>query len=264
MLLKLQLVNHHFVPRRISATLIFHPSHHYFIHPSAANKCPSRSNLLDSNLLAARSWSLGDNNRENTILQAGLHCILIHSGWERERSRKFANRAFREPVLLFRWLWLVLLDLLVLASGLLHTIRGTLILYRRLVGLVRVLDLALFCRCFDISCGTSTFFSDMLGAAFDGESLAVGELDVDVLLFDTRQLRVDFVALWQLLHINLGRKGLEGSGDGVIATAVLNVSRIVICQPEERLEGGELVLECSWEERHFACCWFDDVVSGGW
>lgn len=191
--------------------------------------CSSPS--LNGNLLRSRSSSLGHQNRQNTILQAGLNIILVNPVREREGARELANSTLTSPVAVTS-LGGRLRRLLRSLDGLLLVAVAGLLLWRWGVVLA-------------------------LGATFHDQSLGVGEFNVDVLLGDTGEFAVQVEGCLALADVEARREAAQ-AGLAVVAVVV------VVVQKAE--EGGEVA--CRWEggseERHcgFALRLFGEEASG--
>jgi len=68
-----------------------------------------------------------------------------------------------------------------------------------------------------ISGGRSARGVGTLSATFDGQSLGVGKLDLDILLLDTRKFAEELVGVLEFLDVELGGEGLQG-GTVVVTT----------------------------------------------
>ncbi|KAI7242256.1 hypothetical protein KC330_g151 [Hortaea werneckii] len=111
-----------------------------------------------------------------------------------EGACEFADTAFGKPVpsLIFGYFGTLvgLLGSLACRPGICISARhrrGVLVLNRRLLVFLAALYLCALLA-LDESCWTLPFFATMLGTTLDGQGLAVGELDVDVLLLNAGQL----------------------------------------------------------------------------
>ena len=91
------------------------------------------------------------------------------------------------------------------------------------------------------------FLADVLVATRDGQGVIVGPFDVDVLLLDTGEFSVEFVALLGFLYVELGSEGPDVAEFAVDVAEGLPV--VLVKETEDRSE----FLSESWEERH--CCW---------
>jgi hypothetical protein len=114
-----------------------------------------------------------------------------------------------------------------------------------LLGLFTVLDEALWAL---------TFLADVFVATRDGQRVVVGPFDVDVLLLDTGEFSVKFVALLCLLDVELGSKGPD------VAEFAVDVAEGLPIVFVEKTEDRSEFLSESWEERH--CCWCVGKASG--
>lgn len=113
--------------------------------------------------------------------------------------------------------------------------------------LVFVLVLLVFGALVDEALGRGAAFGAVLRAAADGEGVAIGPFDVDVLLLDSRQLAVQLVGVLHLLDVKLGREGAQA---GVEAAEVVLPRRLIVVVNETEDRGEFLE---AWEERHCAC-----------
>lgn len=170
--------------------------------------------LLDGDLLAGVSSSLGYDQGEDAVLKAGLDVLLVDARWESKGAVEFAHGALADPE---ARLVVLLLD---------HFLALTLCL----------LGFAGF---------RGVVFA--LGAALDHKSLRVGELNVDVLLRDAREFTVEVVGIVGLADVEARS---EGAHAGHLTTA-LAVGVVVVQKTEER---GEVSSgRHGSEERHFGC-----------
>lgn len=207
--------------------------------------------------------SLRNGDSEDAILHARRNRILINADREGERAGKFADGTLRDPVLGFGDLWLRLLGgdfggLLLGGSD----SGGVFILDGSLVGLgsgVGMFDGGLGGSAFDGASWWSAGSVGALGFAADSDGLAVGKLDLDVLLFDAWKITVELVSLGQLLDVEFGGEGLydwELVAVMSLGVAVLAVLFEVVEETEEWVEGGVGGWggseERAWEERHLA------------
>jgi hypothetical protein len=207
---------------------------------------------------------LGNDNGEQAVLHGSSDMVLVDTRWECEASAEVADAAFRDPELGFGLL-VVLLGLGGLVLGDLGgSTLSTLIFDGSLVCLVvavATFDGTLRGTAFDEASWWSAGRVVALGAALDGQGMGVRELDLNVLLLDSREFAVEFVGILEFLHVELGSEGLHGGVNraGIVTLAAVLVE--VVEHTEEWLEGIRRVggEEGSWEERHFAfwCCWFE-------
>lgn len=140
------------------------------------------SRLLDVDLSWLRSLSLGDQDAQDTVLEAGLDSVLVNSGREGEGTVELSNGALADPVFRLAGVFLLLGNTLLL--GLLGdlvarlgwiVLNGGLVAELLLFGVLAILDETLWAL---------ALFTHMLVAAGDGEGVVVGPLNVDVLLLD--------------------------------------------------------------------------------
>jgi len=87
-----------------------------------------------------------------------------------------------------------------------------------------------------------------LGAARDGESVAISPFDVDVLLVDAWKFAMEGVFILRLADVELW---LERAQRLHFREATAGEVGVVVHQPED---WWELVVEVAWEERHLGCC----------
>lgn len=144
--------------------------------------------LLDGDLLGSRNSGLGNHDRQNAVLQAGLDIVLVNATREGEGALELADGALTSPESVAG------VGSLGLVGGLGD---GGVILAGVLVGLGDVI-LA-------------------LGVTLHDQSVGVGELNVDVLLGDTRQLTIQVVGVLALANVEAR---LEGAGSGLAAGTV--------------------------------------------
>jgi hypothetical protein len=146
------------------------------------------SRRRDLDLAARGLLGLRDPGAENTVLHIGLDAILIDWLSEIEGARKLASAAFGDQEL---DLILILLVLLILIPSI--------ELSTGLAGCAPILGCALlllFATLSDGASGTLTPTNvawECVGSfdtAPNGEGLGVGELDLNILLIDTRKLTV--------------------------------------------------------------------------
>jgi len=78
-----------------------------------------------------------------------------------------------------------------------------------------------------------------LGAAFDGQSVGISELNLDVFLLNAREFAVEFVGILDFLDIELGCEGLQLTETGAFALAAVLIE--LVQHTEERLEGDRRV-----------------------
>lgn len=228
--------------------------------------------LRDGNALAALDLlGLWNDNRQNTILHAGLDTVLVDSGWEVERPGELSNRAFRDPELLLRLL-LTLLRLLIadlhlslLLLLLLSLVCDTGLAWLMLLALLR--NSALLLSLTKKAGWWCALLITPLAASLDAQGLLVGKLNLDILLLDTRQLSMQFISALCLLNIELWIESLcQLAGSTVGGWCDLAVGIKVVEEAEERGEAlggvvGGWVAEVSWEERHVSGCGDGGVVS---
>jgi hypothetical protein len=96
----------------------------------------------------------------------------------------------------------------------------------------------------DESGGTLSLFSYVFVTSRDAERVVVRPLDVDILLFDARELAMEFVRVWCLLDIEFWREGADGFEGRVEITE--GVALVFV----EEAEHGRQLLGEAWEKRH--------------
>jgi hypothetical protein len=200
--------------------------------------------LLDVDLARLRSGSLGNEDAQDSVLQAGLDSILVDACRECKAAMELSDRAFRDPVL-------GLGGLVLLGNLLLVRLLGDLGVSLREVfldgGLVTKLLLLRSFAALNEALWALALLADILVTTGDGESVVIGPLDVDVLLLNTGKLSMEFIALLSLLNVELGCEGPD-----VVELAVDVAEGLAIILIEEPEDGSELLSETR-EERH--CCW---------
>jgi hypothetical protein len=215
----------------------------YHRHPSPSHQLRIRG-LLDVDLPGGRCRRFGNHDAQDTILEAGLDCILVDTGREGEAAVKRSNRAFADPVLVLGLLPLCDIMLVGLLHNLSALVRGLsrLVLDTRLVRF----DLLLLLTTLNSS-GALTFLADVLVLPRDCQGVVVRPFDVDVLLLNTRELTVKLVGIFGLFDVELWCE----RADALELTVDVPESLAVVLV-EETEDGCELLRE-AWEERH--CCW---------
>jgi hypothetical protein len=128
--------------------------------------------------------------------------------------------------------------------------------------LVFVLVLLVFGALVDEALGWGAAFGAVLRAAADGEGVAIGPFNVDVLLLDSRQLAVQLVGVLHLLDVKLGREGAQA---GVEAAEVVLPRRLIVVvnETEDRENSWkrgkrDIVRAVVWsgalDTRRLSCC----------
>lgn len=232
-----------------------------------------KGNLLNGDFAAFLLLSLWNDNAKNTILHASLDLILVDADREAERSGEFTNAALGDPVLVFRFLRILLLG----GFGEFTTGFGTgwncciFIFDLWLVnfvfvfaGLSTIGDSARFGCIFNETSWWSSGSVGALSAATDVEGLLVDKFNLNILLLDAREFAVKFINLTGLLDVELRSETLHNIAAAVLRVAVATAAVLVevVEKTEEGVEGGSLVRDVvSWEERHFACgcLWFENL-----
>ena len=208
-------------------------------------------------------------NGQDTILHRSLDAVVVDEIGESEGPREGADRAFGDPVLGFGLFWLLgMLRLLLLGDlgGAFSALIG--ILDSCLVA-VGTLDGALSGCIFDETGWGGTRGVAVLGAAFDGQGVAVGELDVDVLLLNAGKFAVKLESGLRLNQVPFGGECLQVGACGVFTTTNPAVSIKVVQHSEEGLErvySRVGIDESAWKVRHLAClfCWCSEKNSLEW
>lgn len=181
-----------------------------------APRRPSRADrLLDGDLLGGRNSRLGNDDRENAVLQVGLDIVLVDTAGEGKGALELANRALAGPVAVAGLVGL----------GLVASLGHSAIIITG--GLVGVSGVVL-----------------ALGATLHDQGVGVGELNTDVLLGNAGQLAIQVVGVLTLADIEAW---LESAGGGGLAARPVQV--VVIQQTEER---GKVAArrEAGAEQRH--------------
>lgn len=172
---------------------------------------------------------LGNDNTQDPILKARLDSILVHAGGEAKSTMELPHRALGDPVLG---------PLLLLAFAAFRSFANLSFFPRNtgFLGLV-VFDGNLeagvmrhFAR--DATAGRVGVVGGIFAvdATLDDESVGVGELDVDVFLFDAGKLALEFVGVLVLADVEFGMEGADG-GRGRGSARVL--AGVVVDETEE-------------------------------
>ena len=180
---------------------------HYFLqpistpisHPLNTPDVHRSSHSLNVDPLTLNFVRLRHQNAKNTILHASLNTLLINSNREAERARELSNTAFRNPVLGV----ITLLLLFLLGGDCCFLVLSSLIFHSRLM-LLLLLNSTSYLATLDSSSWWSASGVRAFGPTFDSESLIVGELHVYILLLNARQIAMKFIAVLQLLDVELG------------------------------------------------------------
>ena len=229
---------------------------------------------VDSDASRLVLLGLGDSDAEDAISEASAHGVLINSGWEVESAGEFAERSLSEPVLglvgrLGRGLLLDLLLGLLSFGNLRARLVGNRFIFVLNGGLMGVGLVGLFALLGD---GTThrgvlneagvgrTGMVRALRLAADEQGLGFGELDVNVLLADTRELAMELVGIFSLADVEFGLPGRQGSSAATLSLSLTRVVVEVVKEAEERSEGGVSVVERSREEGGHCACLFGDGV----
>jgi len=152
---------------------------------------------------------LGNHDTQNPILEVGLDSILVHAGGEAESTMELPHRAFGDPILgpILLLTFAVVRSLAGLSSFPRSTgTFGPFIFNASFVAsMIRHFARdATACR-LGVVGGIFTF-----DATLDDEGVRVGELDVDVLLFEAGELALEFVGVLMLADIEFGMEGADG------------------------------------------------------
>jgi len=203
---------------------------------------------------------LWNDNGEQAVLHSSSDAVLIDTRWEGEASRKFSDAALRDPELGFGLLGLSGFFLVGEFGG--STLSSTLVLDGSFVGLVaiRILDGTLGRSILDETSWGCSGGVAALGAAFDGQGVGIGKLDLDILLLDSWEFAVQFVSVLAFLDVELGSECLQGGANVSVTLTAVFIE--VVEHAEEWLEGGVGRVgsdERACEERHlaFGCCGFE-------
>jgi len=176
---------------------------------------------------------LGDDNGKNAVLHGSMDSILVDTNREGEGSREFANATLRNPEFGLGLLWL--LGILLGDSGVL----GSALLFD--IGLV-VLVLSILAAFSDCARRGGTFdeaswgvagFVGALDSTFDGDSVVIAELDVDILLLNAREFTVQLIVILDLLDVEFGVEGLHLA---TVTTTTRSVTLRVLVEVLEKLE----------------------------
>jgi len=176
---------------------------------------------------------------EDSVVHRGLDIILVDTSREAEAAREFSDAALTDPVFGFV---LGLSGLLLLGGnlgGCLSTFLLDGCLVRSLVAILALSDGTLGRSILDKASWWSAGGVAMLGAAFDGQGMGIRELNLDVLLLNTREFAVEFVCILDFLDIELGSEGLHLSKVGAFTLAAVLVE--LVQHTEEWLEGDRRV-----------------------
>lgn len=223
-----------------------------------------RRRLVDSDAADLVLLSLGDDNAQDTILEAGRDVLVLDAGGEVEGAGELADAALGEPVLgvVDGLLLLLLLGnfvvglvvvavgalvgdvlpaglaglglLLILDGGLLRGAPGR--LGRRLLALG---DGAAHSGVLEGGGGGVADVVGSLGPSPDDHGLGLGELDADILLAHARQLAMELVGVSRLADVELGSPGGDrGAAGALVRLALAGVVVKVVEETEERGEGG--------------------------
>jgi len=195
---------------------------------------------------------LGCHNVEDAVLKACGHRFLVDRSREVEATGKLADAALIEPVLGLvdglLGLGLFLLSSLsagLVWDGLVYFLTGL------LAPLASLSNSTARGSALDEACRGGTGSIGALSLAADEHSLGLGELDVDILLVDTRELAMEFIRFPGLADVELGLPARHTS-----ATAAHSLTRVaveVVKEAEEGSERGVGVIQASREESHCAC-----------
>jgi len=154
--------------------------------------------LVDGDLLVGWLRGLRHDNFEDAILKASLDAVLIDARWEREAAIELANRAFANPEL--GLVGRSLLDFLPLSRVGNFNGSSAFNFGRRLIRFVFVVLPSLGYPALLLRWTGLVARFDATG---DGEGVAIGPLDVDVLLLNARELTVKRVSFLCLADIEL-------------------------------------------------------------
>jgi len=215
-----------------------HPNTDAFVDMNHAER---EENHLRTNADLAWLTSLGlwNHDAENAILQVCLDTIMIDIGWELERAMEAAKGALGDPV---AGSILAFGDAVLLGLG---DGGGRLVLFRVGVVVVSILNGGLVRVVGSVSDTTGAVvigadLGALLGVAGDGEGVVFGPFDVDVGLFDARELAVKFVGTLSFFDVELG---IEGALGAALLTGARG-SVEFLCETEEWRE----FVMTTWEE----------------
>lgn len=175
----------------------------------------------------------GNHNAEDTVLHVCLDSVLVYASGEAEGASELSYASFRDPVLALI-LWLLRLLLLCCYGS---SVVGSIFILN--CGPVVVM---LFAALGDGAGRLRTFYEFArrgagcvrpLGMAFDGQSLRVCKLDLDVLLLDAREFAVQLICIDHLPHIKSRLKGFH------VASAVMFVATRGLCVGVEVIKEAE-------------------------
>lgn len=193
--------------------------------------------LVDGDLAAGLLLGLGDDNGKNAILHGSTNSILVDTNREGEGSREFANATLGNPELGLGLLWL--LGILLGDSGVFGSVLGSALLFD--IGLV-VLVLSVLASFGDGARGGGRFyeaswwiagFVGALNPTFNGDSVVIAELDVDILLLNAREFTVQLIMTLDLLDVEFGVEGLHLA---TVTTTTRSVTLRVLVEVLKELE----------------------------
>jgi len=208
--------------------------------------------LVDGDAARLVLLRLGDDNGEDTILEGGAHCVLVHPGREGEAAGELANVALRQPV--FGIVGLLLVILLCNLARFVVVILVFVLVFGLFLdcGLVGVASsLPTLC---DVARGRRARLVGALDPAPDVDCLGLGEFDLDILLAHTGELAVEFVRipcladveLWLPLEEPSAAIGAPGGRSRGLTSMLVEVFK----EAEERSEGCVGVVDDTREEGH--------------
>jgi len=165
-----------------------------------------KTGLFNHNSLGLVRNRLGDHDTQDSILEVGLDSILVHAGGEAKSTMEFPHRALGDPVFSS-----VLLNFAAFRNfadlSSLPRSTGSLFIFNAsfMAGMVRHFARDATTRRLGVVGGIFSF-----DATLDDESVGIGELDVDVLLFEAGELALEFVGVLVLADVEFGMEGADG------------------------------------------------------
>lgn len=165
--------------------------------------------LFNHNPLGLVRNRLRDHDAKDPIFKVGLDSILIDTGGEAESTMEFAHRAFRDPILgpilrLIFSAFSVFADLSTFPSST-RSFSPFVFNTSFVAASIRHLAGDATARGVGVVGGVFAF-----NATLDDEGVRVGEFDVDVLLFEARELALEFLGVFVLADVELGVEGADG------------------------------------------------------
>jgi len=153
----------------------------------------------DRDLPGLLGRGLWNSDSENTILQARLNIVMVNRTWTLEGPGEAANGSLCNPVAQSIRVS-VLCHFLVVIGG------------SDFGGLLLFVSSSVFFVFHSLNCSAFPLFRAMFCVAGDGQSVVVAPLNIDVGLFDARQLTLKLICLFSLLDVEAW---VEGAPVGV-------------------------------------------------